>query len=106
MPLAAIRRKHLQSLGLPNDTEMIRRARAFALRAGLTYGEFADMAGINANSFRVWIASNYDRHHAVDSNTLNIRAAVKQVIDRYELDTTEPASGNPMTTRTPHTVAK
>lgn len=93
MPVAAIRKQHLQALGLPNDTEMIRRARAFALRAGLTYIELANMVGINHNSFHVWIAGNYDRHRAADSNTLNIRAAVKETIDRYEIETAEPASG-------------
>jgi DNA transposition AAA+ family ATPase len=74
---------------------MIRRARAFALRAGLTYGELAEMTGINANSFRVWVAGNYDRHHAVDSNTLNIRAAIKQVMDRFEIE-------NPAVSSTTH----
>ncbi len=72
---------------------MIRRARAFALRAGLTYGELAEMVGYNAHSFRVWVAGNYDRHHQRDSNTLAIRAAVKRVIDRYEVETTAPSAG-------------
>jgi type II secretory pathway predicted ATPase ExeA len=87
VPLTTERKAHLQSLGLPSDQEMIRRARAFALRAGLTYGELAEMAGFNQNTFRVWMSGNYDRHHQCDSNTLNLRAAVKEVIDRYEIET-------------------
>ena len=93
MPLKKSHKAHLQTLGLPPDTEMIRRTRAFALQAGLTYGELAEMCGMNVNTFRVWIAGNYDRHHLADSNTLNIRAAVKQVIDRYELHTVSPGAG-------------
>ena len=93
MPLAAIRRQRLQALGLPDDAEMIRRARAFALRAGLTYGEMADMAALNRNSFGVWMSGNYDRHHAVDSNTLVIRAAIKQVMDRHEIEAVAPGAG-------------
>lgn len=85
MPLTAERKKQLLAMGLENDGDMIRRARAFALQAGLTYGELAELAGLNLNTFRVWIAGNYDRHHIADSNTLNIRAAIKATMDRYEI---------------------
>jgi len=77
--------KHLQSLGLPSDVEMIRRARAFVIRAGLTLSELADLANLNPSSFRVWISGHYDRHHGAYSNTLAVRAAIKQVIDLHEL---------------------
>lgn len=93
MPLTAERKAHLQALGLPNDTEMIFRARAFALRAGLTYGELAELAGLNINSFRVWIAGNYDKHHPTDSNTLSVRARLKELMDKHELEHTSPSSG-------------
>ncbi len=91
MPIALNKKTRLQALGLPSDVEMIRRARAFALRAGLTYSELADLAGINVNSFRVWIAGNYDRHHSCDSNTLIVRAAIKAAIDRHEIES-QPAA--------------
>lgn len=84
---------HLQNLGLPSDEEMIRRARAFELRAGLTHNEMGEMCGLNPNSFRVWISGNYDRHAKSDSNTLAVRAAVKQVIDRHELADLAVVSG-------------
>ena len=93
MPIPASRKHHLQSLGLPDDAETIRRARAFALRAGLTLTELGDMAAINPNSLRVFMAGCYDRHHAVESNTLNIRAALKQVMDRFEIANLPPSSG-------------
>ena len=85
MPIQASRKSHLQSLGLPSDAEMIRRARALVLHGGLTISELADMAGLNPNSLRVYISGHYDKHHGADSNTLVVRAALKQVIDRYEI---------------------
>jgi len=92
-PLTTERKEHLKSLGLPSDVEMIRRARAFALRAGLTYAELGELAGINVNSFRVWIAGNYDTHHVAESNTLNVRAAIKAAMDRYEISFAPAAAG-------------
>jgi hypothetical protein len=80
-------------MGLPSDTETIRRARAFALRAGLTFAELADMASVNPNSLRVFLAGCYDRHQGAESNTLNIRAALKQVIDIYEIVNLPPSAG-------------
>ncbi len=94
MPLHAKRKSELKEMGLPPDTEMIRRARAFALRSGLTYTEMGEMAGLNPSSFRVWISGNYDRHQGADSNTLLVRAAIKQVMDRYEVDNIPPDAGN------------
>ena len=72
---------------------MIRRARAFALRSGLTYAELADMAGINPSSLRVWLSGSYDKNHIADLNTLNVRAAIKQAMDRHELAFTAPIAG-------------
>ena len=83
---------HLESLGLPNDVETIRRARAFVLRAGLTLAELAGMASLNANSLRVFLAGHYDGHHKVESNTLAVRAALKQVMDQYEAVNEAPDS--------------
>ncbi len=83
--ISASRRSHLQSLGLPPDAEMIRRSRAFAMGAGLTIADLADMAGLNPNSLRVYLAGCYDQHCRAESSTLPVRAALKQVIDRYEI---------------------
>ncbi len=93
MPIPVSRKHHLQSLGLPSDTETIRRARVFMLRAGLTISELADMAAINPSSLRVFLSGAYDRHHGAESNTLNIRAALKQVIDIHEIATMPATSG-------------
>jgi DNA transposition AAA+ family ATPase len=82
----------LRSMGLPTDGETIRRARAFVVRSGLTLSEFAEMAGVNPNSLRVFMSGCYDRHHPADSNTLVIRAAVKQTIDLWEIQHTDPAN--------------
>jgi DNA transposition AAA+ family ATPase len=90
------RRPYLESLGLPDDAEMIRRCRAFIIRAGLTQCEFAELAGLNANSFRVFLSGAYNSHatrQIAESNTLAIRAAIKKAIDLRELDTVAPASG-------------
>lgn len=93
MTILTKRKPYLDSLGLPNDEEMIRRTRAFTLRAGLTLAELADMARLNHNSLRVFLAGRYDGHHHVESNTLAIRAALKEVIDRYEIETLPPSPG-------------
>ena len=69
MPIPANRKKHLQSLGLPNDVDTIRRTRHFVLGAGLTLGEMADLASINPNSLRVYLSGCYDRHQGAESNT-------------------------------------
>jgi DNA transposition AAA+ family ATPase len=76
---------YLQTLGLPSDVEMIRRTRAFVLRAGLTIGELAGMAALNPNSLRVFLCGSYGSHHRVDSNTLAVRAALKEIMDLYEI---------------------
>ena len=93
MPIPASRKHHLQALGLPSDAETIRRARAFILHAGLTITELGDMAAINPNSLRVFLSGAYDKHHGAESNTLNVRAALKQVIDRYEISNLPAMSG-------------
>jgi DNA transposition AAA+ family ATPase len=80
-------------MGLPPDTEMIRRARAFAMHGGLTLAELADMAALNPNSLRVFMSGCYDKHQGAESNTLNIRAALKQVIDRHEIANQPPVFG-------------
>lgn len=87
------RKPYLKSLGLPSDAEMIRRARAFVLRAGLTLGELADLAALNPNSLRVFLSGHYGEHHATDDNTLAVRASLKQVIDRYEIEHCVQAQG-------------
>jgi len=84
VPIPANRKKHLQSLGLPNDVDTIRRTRHFVLGAGLTLGEMADLASINPNSLRVYLSGCYDRHQGAESNTLNIRAALKEAMDLHE----------------------
>jgi DNA transposition AAA+ family ATPase len=95
MTILTKRAPHLRSLGLPSDAEMIRRARAFVLHAGLTIAELAELATLNSNSLRVYLSGHYDCHHRTDSNTLAIRAALKAVIDRYERE-------NPVSDCGPH----
>lgn len=90
--IIATRKAHLQSLDLPSDAETIRRTRAFALRSGLTQSELADLAGLNANSLRVFLSGCYDQHQGAASNTLVIRAKLKEAVDRYEIEMGAPAS--------------
>jgi DNA transposition AAA+ family ATPase len=91
MSILAKRRPHLESLGLPGDADMIRRARSFVLHAGLTIAELADLAGLNPSSLRVFLSGQYGSNRPADSNTLAVRAALKQVIDRYEITHPRPA---------------
>jgi type II secretory pathway predicted ATPase ExeA len=93
MTILTKRRPHLQSLGLPSDVEMIRRTRAFVLRAGLTMLEMATISNLNPNSLRVFLSGHYDSHHRTDSNTLAVRAALKQVMDLYEIENLPPSDG-------------
>jgi DNA transposition AAA+ family ATPase len=93
MSILAARKPHLLSLGLPSDTEMIRRTRHFVLRSGLTLAELADMADLNPSSLCVYLSGRYDAHQGAASNTLAVRAALKQVKDHHELDHPEPAQG-------------
>ncbi|HEY1767795.1 MAG TPA: ATP-binding protein [Terracidiphilus sp.] len=79
------RRPHLQALGLPPDAEVIRRARHFALHSGLTLTELGELANLNPNSLRVYMSGHYDKHNGSTDNTLAVRAALKECIDRYEL---------------------
>jgi len=79
------RKVQLQSMGLPNDVETIKRARIFAMRSGLTISELAEMANLNPNSLRVFLSGSYDKHQGAESNTLPIRAALKQAIDLHEV---------------------
>ena len=74
----------LKQMGLPGDQEMIRRARLFAMESGMTWIDMAEMAGLNPSSLRVYMSGHYDKHQGADSNTLLIRAALKQCMDRYE----------------------
>lgn len=87
------RKAELVAMGLPSDQDTIRRARAFVLRAGLTLAELADMAALNQNSLRVYLSGSYCAHNGADSNTLSVRAALKQVMDRHEIAHTPPAAG-------------
>jgi hypothetical protein len=80
-----LHKAHLRALGLPSDAEIIRRTRSFVLHAGLTLNELADMASLNSSSLRVFLSGHYDAHKPADSNTLPIRAALKQVIDKHEM---------------------
>lgn len=80
-------------MGLPTDRETIRRARAFVVRSGLTLSEFAEMAGVSPSSLRVFMSGCYGQNHPADSNTLTIRATLKQTIDIWEIEHTEPAAG-------------
>jgi DNA transposition AAA+ family ATPase len=80
------RKPYLKSLGLPSDAEMIRRTRAFVLHSGLTLGELADLATLNPSSLRVFLSGHYGDHHAAEDNSLAVRAALKGVIDRYEIE--------------------
>ncbi len=93
MTIRSQRKVELQSLGLPSDAEMIQRTRMFVLRGGLTLAELAGIAKLNASSLRVFLAGNYDSHHSAESNTLTIRAALKQVIDDYEIQSTPAILG-------------
>lgn len=81
---------HLQTLGLPSDAEMIKRTRAFVLRSGLTLDELAGRATLNPSSLRVFLSGHYDKHHQKESNTLAIRATLKEVIDRHEIENRQP----------------
>ena len=92
MSILTKRLPYLNSLGLPDDADMIRRARAFMIQAGLTTGELADMAGLNQNSFRVYLSGSYCAHQGAASNTLSVRAALKQALDLGELKTTPPVA--------------
>jgi hypothetical protein len=81
------RRPFLESLGLPDDVDTIRRARAFMLRSGLTTGEFSDIAGINPSSFRVYLSGHYAglKSNIPESNSLAMRAALKEMMDVHEI---------------------
>jgi DNA transposition AAA+ family ATPase len=79
------RKPYLNSLGLPDDVETIRRARAFLLTSGLTIGELADLAALNPSSLRVFLSGNYASHRPNDCNTLAVRAALKQAMDVHEV---------------------
>jgi DNA transposition AAA+ family ATPase len=79
------RKPYLNSLGLPEDAEMIRRARAFAMHSGLTMAELAELAGLNPSSLRVFLSGVYGARRPAESNTLAIRASLKQVMDLYEV---------------------
>jgi DNA transposition AAA+ family ATPase len=78
---------YLKSLDLPPDAEMIRRVRSFLIESGLTTGEFAEAAGMNGSSFRVWLSGNYAGRKAskeVEQNTLMVRAKLKEYLDHFE----------------------
>lgn len=83
--IATVRKAQLQQMGLPSDVELIRRARMFVMQAGLTTGELADLASVNPNSLRVYLSGSYGKHRPADSNTLPIRAALKEAIDLHEI---------------------
>ena len=68
MSILSARKPYLSSLGLPDDAEMIRRARAFMIQAGLTTGELADLAGLNPSSMRVYLCGSYGKFQHADSN--------------------------------------
>lgn len=100
MSILTKRRPHLESLGLPNDAETVRRVRAFLVRSGLTVGEFSEMTGYAHSSIRVFLAGNYGSHKRVpESNSLGIRADLKQVMDAYEQEHFSPAEGTHYETR-------
>lgn len=99
MSILSKQRPYLDSLGLPNDADMIRRVRAFSIQAGLTHVEMAELAGLNPNSYRVYIAGHYCRHNGAESNTLAVRAALKAAIDKFE-------THQPVQTHTHHSTAE
>ena len=49
------------------------------------------MASLNPSSLRVFLSGHYGQHRQSDSNTLAIRAALKQIIDQHEIE--NPESG-------------
>lgn len=108
MSIHAKSRPYLQALGLPSDAETIRRTRAFLVRSGLTIGEFAEMTDYAAASLRVYLSGIYNHSRngkslgdgaVSDANSLQIRAALKQAMDRYEFSEPPPAEESHYDTR-------
>ncbi len=72
-------------MGLPSDTDTIKRARMFMADSGSTTGDLADLADLNPNSLRVYLSGSYDAHRPAESNTLIIRAKLNRAIDLHEI---------------------
>ena len=86
MSILSKRRPYLESLGLPNDAETIKRVRAFAIRAGLTSFELAEILEMNPNTLRVYLNGNYGQKvGCIESNSIAIRALLKEKLDLYEI---------------------
>ncbi len=72
------RKADLAKLNLPSDVEMIERLRAFVLRSGLTLVDVGTMAGVHPSNIGRFLSGIYG------SDTIEIRAAVKELIDTHE----------------------
>lgn len=86
MALTTERRNELAQMNLPSEEAMRKRLRSFNTRTGLTMHDLADMSGYSFSAIRLFMTGNYDRHHAKESNTLALRAALKHLIDKYEVE--------------------
>jgi hypothetical protein len=88
MALTAERKRQLATMTLASDSETIARAIAFEQRAGLTRHEFCQAIGYSSTTLGVYLNGKYelalseDHDHA--HNSLNIRAALKEFMDKWE----------------------
>lgn len=85
MALSKEHKHQLLQMDLPDDVEMIRRAKDFLLRSGLNPGEMALEMGIGDSSLGLYLQGRYGVNLYGPANTLNIRAKLKEFIDLHDL---------------------
>lgn len=91
--LSRERKKQLAAMYLPSDGEMIGRTRLFLMRSGMTPIEMAEAIGYAPQSLHLFMAGNYDSNCPRESNSLNIRAKLKEFMDLHDIGTQELARG-------------
>lgn len=88
------RKRQLAAMKLPSDEETNRRVRLFMDRSGMTLGEMAEAVGYAYQSMHLFMAGVYDSNCPRESNSLNIRAALKEFMDLHDLDSGAALRGN------------
>lgn len=88
MALSTERRRQLATMKLPSDAETVARTIAFEQRSGLTRLEMSHAIGYSAGALGVYVGGHYNDALSTDNdrvhNTANIRAALKEFMDKWE----------------------
>jgi type II secretory pathway predicted ATPase ExeA len=83
--LSRERKAELAAMDLPDDRQTRWQLQHFMNCTGYTLRDVADAVGYSLVALHLFLSGRYDAHHERESNTLNIRAKLKEFMEENEL---------------------